>query len=236
MWLQQCEWDKPLLSPAPLSLAPQRLSAVAAGDAVVVAGVTDIVAGVVIIVAGDVVVTGAATVVASVTIFVAGAAVVFACAAIVIAGAAVAVADAAIVIPGDAVVAGVALVVAGAVVIVILLPREVTGNVVNVVRRDITMTCIFRCLWAPARQPRWVGRWNATPASHAALQAALFRRVSLQGRRRCKHSAVNVIMRDGYTALATMVAQDRISMSIVTQVQAENLKRHEFTNMRVYLP
>ena len=70
----------------------------------------------------------------------------------------------------------------------------------------IAMTGIFRCLGAPARQPRWVGRWSATPASHAALQAALFRRVSLQGRRRCKHSAVNVIMRDGYTALATMVA------------------------------
>ena len=82
------------------------------------------------------------------------------------------------------------------------------------------MTCIFRCLWAPARQPRWVGRWSATPASHAALQAALFRRVSLQGRRWCKHCAVNVIMHDGYTALATMVAHDRISMSIVTQVQA----------------
>jgi len=149
----------------------------------------------------------------------------------------VAVADAAIVTV-DAVVAGVAVVVvvAGAVVIVILLPREVTGNFVNVVGRDITMTGIFRCLWAPARQPRWVGRWSATPASHAALQAALFRRVSLQGRRRRKHCAVNVIMRDGYTALATMVAHDRISMSIVTQVQAENFKRHDFTNMRIYLP
>ena len=73
------------------------------------------------------------------------------------------------------------------------------------------MTGIFHCLWAPARQPHWV----ATPASHAALQAVLFRRVSLQGRRRCKHSAVNVIMRDGYTVLATMVAHDHISMSIV---------------------
>ena len=143
-----------------------------------------------------------------------------------------AVVDAAIVIPGDAVVTGIAVVVAGAVVIVILLPREVTGNFLNVVGRDITMTGIFRCLWAPARQPRWVGRWSATPASHAALQAALFRRVSLQGRRRCKHSAVNVIMRDGYTALATMVAHDHISMSM----QAEHFKRHEFTNMRIYLP
>ena len=90
------------------------------------------------------------------------------------------------------------------------------------------------CLWAPARQPRWVGRWSATPASHPALQAALFRRVFLQGRRRSKHSAVNVIMRDGYTALSTMVAHDRISMSVVTQVQAENFKRHEFTKMRIY--
>ena len=57
--------------------------------------------------------------------------------------------------------------------------------------------------------------------------------MSLQGRRQCKHCAVNVIMRDGYTALATMVAHNRISMSIVTQVQAENFKRHEFTNMRI---
>ena len=31
-------------------------------------------------------------------------------------------------------------------------------------------------------------------------------------------------MRDVYTVLATMVAHDRISMSNVTQVQAENLK------------
>ena len=87
MWLQQCERDKPLPSPAPLSLAPQRLSqpmSLLVGDAVFVAGVTDIVAGVVIIVAGVVVVTGAATVVASVAIFVAGAAVVFACAPVVV--------------------------------------------------------------------------------------------------------------------------------------------------------
>ena len=49
-------------------------------------------------------------------------------------------------------------------------------------------------------------------------------------------TAVNVIMRDGYTALATMVAHGRINMSIVTQMQAENVKRHEFTNMRIYLP
>ena len=89
-------------------------------------------------------------------IVIAGDAVAVADAAIVIAGDAVAVADAAIVIPGDAVVAGV--VVAGAVVIIILLPREVTGDVVNVVGRDITMTGIFPCLWAPARQPRWVSR------------------------------------------------------------------------------
>ena len=150
------------------------------------------------------------------------------------------------VVPGEAVVAGAIVIIVdatvtsasaavaagGAVVVVILLPREVTGGLVNVVGRDITMIGIFLCLWAPARQPRWVGRWNANPASHAALQGVLFRQVSLRGRRLCKHSAVNVVMRDGYTVLATMVAYDRISMSIVTQVQADNLKHHEFTNIR----
>ena len=74
------------------------------------------------------------------------------------------------------------------------------------------MTGIVLCVWAPARQPRWVGRWSATPASHAALQAALSRRVSLRGRKRCKHTAENVVMRDVYTVLATMVAHDRINM------------------------
>ena len=37
-------------------------------------------------------------------------------------------------------------------------------------------------------------------------------------------------MRDVYTVLATMVAHDRISMSNVTQVQAEKIKSHQFTN------
>ena len=106
---------------------------------------------------------------------------------------------------------------------ILLLPREVTGGLVKVVKRDVVMTGIFRCLWAPARQPRWMGRWSATPASHAALQAALSSRVSLQ-RNRCKQSAVNVVMRDVYTVLATMVAHDRISMSNVT---AENLYRRK---------
>ena len=100
---------------------------------------------------------------------------------------------------------------------ILLLPREVTGGLVNVVRREVVMTDIVLCLWAPARQPLWVGRWSATPASHAALRAALSRRVSLRGCKRCKHSAENVVMRDVYTVLATMVAHDRISMSNVTR-------------------
>ena len=70
------------------------------------------------------------------------------------------------------------------------------------------------------------GSVKATPASHAALQAALSSRVSLQR----KHSAENVVMRDVYTVLATLVAHDRISKSNVTQVQVENLKSHQFTN------
>ena len=119
---------------------------------------------------------------------------------------------------------------------ILLLPREVTGGLVNVVRREVVMTSIVLCLWAPARQPRWVGRWSATPASHAALQTALSRRVSLHGRKRCKHSAENVVMRDVYTVLATMVAHDRISISNVTQVQAENLKSNQFTNKCKHLP
>ena len=104
----------------------------------------------------------------------------------------------------------------------LLSPREVTGDLVNVVRRQVVMTGKVLCLWAPARQPRRVGRRSATPASHAALQAALSSRVSLLGCKRCKHSAENGVMRDAYTVLATMVAHDRISLSNVTQVQAEN--------------
>ena len=38
-----------------------------------------------------------------------------------------------------------------------------------------TIFVIFRCLWAPTRQPCLVGRWTATPALTAALQAALLR-------------------------------------------------------------
>ena len=113
---------------------------------------------------------------------------------------------------------------------ILLLPREVTGGLVNVVRREVVMTGIVLCLWAPTRQPRWVGRWSATPASNAALQAALSRRVSLRGRKQCKHSAENVAMRDMYTVLATLVAHDRISRPTVTQVQAENKK---VTNSRI---
>ena len=103
----------------------------------------------------------------------------------------------------------------------ILLPREESGGLVKVGGRDVIITGILRGLWAPARQPRWVGRWSATPATHAALQAVLFRRVSLLGRRR-----------DVCTALATMVAHDRITMSSVTQVQAENLKCQQFMKPR----
>jgi len=113
---------------------------------------------------------------------------------------------------------------------ILLLSREVTGDLVNVVRREVVMTGICRRLWAPARQARWVGRWSATPASLAAQQAALSRRVSLHGRKRCKHSADNVIMRDMYSVLATMVAHDRISKSHVIQVQAEHLN---VTNSRI---
>ena len=58
----------------------------------------------------------------------------------------------------------------------------------------------------------------------------------LNGRRRCKHSAEDVVMRDGYTVLATMVAHGRISMSNVTQVQAEHFKSRQFTNRRKHLP
>ena len=34
---------------------------------------------------------------------------------------------------------------------ILLLPREVTGGLVNVVRREVVMTGIVLCLWAPAR-------------------------------------------------------------------------------------
>ena len=110
----------------------------------------------------------------------------------------------------------------------ILLPREESGCLVKVGGRDVIIAGILRGLWAPARQPRWVGRWSATPATHAALQAVLFRRESLLGRSRCKHSDVKVVKRDVYTALATMVAHDRITMSSVTQVLAEHLKCQQF--------
>ena len=38
-----------------------------------------------------------------------------------------------------------------------------------------TIGTICCCLWAPPRQPRFVGRRSATPALTAALQAALLR-------------------------------------------------------------
>ena len=38
-----------------------------------------------------------------------------------------------------------------------------------------TIGMMLCCLWAPPRQPRFVGRWRATPALTAALQAALVR-------------------------------------------------------------
>ena len=102
----------------------------------------------------------------------------------------------------------------------ILLPREESGGLVKVGGHDVIIIGILRGLWAPARQPRWVGRWSATPATHAALQAVLFRRVSLLGRSRCKHSDVKVVKRD------------RITMSSVTQVQAESLKCQQFMKPR----
>ena len=34
----------------------------------------------------------------------------------------------------------------------ILLPRDITDGLVDVIRRDVVMTGIFRRLWAPARQ------------------------------------------------------------------------------------
>ena len=114
----------------------------------------------------------------------------------------------------------------------LLLPREESDGLVKVGGRDVIITGILRGLWAPARQPRWVGRWSATPATHAALQAVLFRRVSLLGRSRCKQSDVKVVKRDEYTALATMVAHDRVTMSSVTQVQAEHLKCQQFMKPR----
>ena len=46
---------------------------------------------------------------------------------------------------------------------ILLLLREVTGGFVNVVRREFVMTDILRRLWAPARQPRRVGRWSSHP-------------------------------------------------------------------------
>ena len=99
---------------------------------------------------------------------------------------------------------------------ILLLPREVNGGLVNVVRREVVMTGIVLCLWAPARQPRWVGRWSATPGSRAALQTALFTRVSLRGLTRM-WSCVTCTQ-----FWQKMVAHDRISMSNVTQVQADN--------------
>ena len=47
---------------------------------------------------------------------------------------------------------------------ILLLPREVTGGLVNVVRREVVMTDIVICLWTPARQPRgWV---DGVPSLH----------------------------------------------------------------------
>ena len=125
----------------------------------------------------------------------------------------------------------------------LLLPREESGGLVKVGGRDVIITGILRGLWAPARQPRWVGRWSATPATHAALQAVLFRRVFLLGRSRCKHSDVKVVKRDVkvvkrdvYAALATMVAHDRITMSSVTQVQAGHFKMSTIHETAYNLP
>ena len=50
-----------------------------------------------------------------------------------------------------------------------LLLWEVTGGFVNVIRREVVMT----------GKSRWLGRWSATPAAHAALQAALSRQTGV---------------------------------------------------------
>ena len=39
----------------------------------------------------------------------------------------------------------------------------------NVVGGEVEIT-VISCLWAPARQPLWVGRWSATPALHTTLR------------------------------------------------------------------
>ena len=46
------------------------------------------------------------------------------------------------------------------------------------------------------------------------------------GRKRCTHSAVNVVMRVVQTVLAKLVAHACTHLSSITQVQAEHLKSH----------
>ena len=62
----------------------------------------------------------------------------------------------------------------------------------------------------------WVG---GVPPPHYTLLLLSMQHCS-DGRKRCKHSAVNVVMRDVYTVLAPMVVHERISMINVTQLQA----------------
>jgi len=103
---------------------------------------------------------------------------------------------------------------------IVLLPREVTGGLVNVVRLQVVMTGIFRTsTTAPVG-----GSVECHPCITRSSPGSIVQTgVAAWAYKRCKHSAENMVMRDVYTIMTTMVAHDHISMSNVTQVQAGNV-------------
>ena len=73
---------------------------------------------------------------------------------------------------------------------ILLLPREVTGGLVNVVRREVVMTGIVLCLWAQQGSPGgWVG--GVPPLYHTQLS----RQHCLDGCRCVGVSDVNILLR-----------------------------------------
>ena len=98
---------------------------------------------------------------------------------------------------------------------ILLLPREVTGGLVNVVRWEVVMTGIFRTsMTAPVGESVECHPCITRSSPGSIVQTG----VAAWAYKRCKHSAENMVMRDIYSVLATMVAHERISKSHVTQV------------------